>query len=85
MIEVTWQLEGSELTEADAETIMRRVIEYHRRALEGVQCSVHGRPPWLIVQGSTGKRLTVSVGSCCPGLKAETEDRLQRVSRREED
>lgn len=84
MIEVKWELGGSEVDQTNAETTVRRLLEYHGRVLEGVQCPVHGKRPWLVVRGTTMKNLTVSVGSCCPALQALTDERLRRVSRREE-
>jgi hypothetical protein len=83
MINVKWELDGSAVDETSARTAVQRIQNYTQQALAGIECPVHHEPPWLVIQGSTLKNLTVSIGSCCADLKARAEERIRRVSRRE--
>ena len=55
MVEVRWEIEGTELGPDAAQKALQRVLDYNGRALAGISCPVHSDEPWLIVRGSTVK------------------------------
>jgi hypothetical protein len=85
MIQVKWELEGSDIDEVAAEAAVQPVLNYYTQALTGVSCPTHGGKPWLAVRGRTVTGLRVSVESCCPALKSQTAERMRRVSRRDDE
>jgi len=84
MMEVRWELEGNGIDQSSAEAAMQRVLNYYDRALADLTCPAHGRAPWLTVRGRMVKDLAVRVECCCPILQSQAEERLRRVSRRDE-
>lgn len=85
MIQVRWNLEGNDIDESVAAATLQRLLDYYKRALADVSCPVHGGEPWLDVHGSTIHDLTVSVGSCCRTSRGLADERIRRVSRRDEE
>jgi hypothetical protein len=85
MIEVKWELEGSDIDEVAAAAAVKPVLNYYKQALAGVSCPDHGRMPLLAVRGRTMAGLRVSVESCCPALQRQTDARMRRVSRRDDE
>jgi hypothetical protein len=83
MVEVKFELEGME--EAEAQTVLLKMLRFYQQALGDVACPTHGKAPWLLVKGSSPVRLAVSIEACCEALAAAANARLQTVSRREGD
>jgi hypothetical protein len=85
MIQVKWELEGSDIDAAAAESAVQRVINYYQRVLAGLSCPAHKKEPWLAVHGRTVGSLVVTVESCCPALKSQMDEQMRRVSRRDDE
>jgi hypothetical protein len=85
MIQVKWELEGSDIDVAAAEGVLQRVLNYYQRVLVGLSCPAHFAEPWLAVRGRTLGSLKVTVESCCPALRSEMDELMRRVSRRDDE
>jgi hypothetical protein len=85
MVDVKWDFQGAALDFETAEKAVGRVLTFYKQALAGALCPVHGREPWLRVEGRTAPGLVVSIEACCEVLLEQAKDRVGLVSRREQE